>query len=67
MVVQNQLQLLMEMQDLTSNKQPNNDDLIRGHRAKLNIYEDSLLNQEEINEILNKYFEPFDLEKKGEN
>ena len=40
-----------------------NDDLIRGHRAKLNIYDDSLLNQEEINEILNKYFEQFDLEK----
>lgn len=57
----------MEMQDLTSNKQPNNDDLIRGYRAKLNIYDDSLLNREEINEILNKYFEPFDLEKKGEN
>lgn len=57
----------MEMQDLTSNKQPNNDDLIRGHRVKLNIYDDSLLNQEEINEILNKYFEQFDLEKKGEN
>lgn len=55
----------MEMQDLTSNKQPNNDDLIRGHRAKLNIlYDDNLLNQEEINEILNKYFEQFDLEKK---
>lgn len=55
----------MEMQDLTSNKQPNNDDLIRGHRAKLNIlYDDNLLNQEEINEILNKYFESFDLEKK---
>lgn len=52
------------MQDLTSNKQPNNDDLIRGHRVKLNIYDDSLLNQEEINEILNKYFEQFDLEKK---
>ena len=53
------------MQDLTSNKQPNNDDLIRGHRAKLNIlYDDNLLNQEEINEILNKYFEQFDLEKK---
>lgn len=67
MVVQNQLQLLMEMQDLTSNKQPNNDGLIKGHRAKLNIYDDSLLNREEINEILNKYFEPFDLEKKGEN
>lgn len=64
MVVQNQLQFLMEMQDLTSNKQPNNDDLIRGHRAKLNIYDDSLLNREEINEILNKYFEQFDLEKK---
>ena len=57
-------QLLMEMQDLTSNKQPNNDDLIRGHRAKLNIYDDSLLNREEINEILNRYFEQFDLEKK---
>ena len=58
----------MEMQDLTSNKQPNNDDLIRGHRVKINIlYDDSLLNQEEINEILNKYFEQFDLEKKGEN
>lgn len=55
----------MEMQDLTSNKQPNNDNLIRGHRAKLNIlYDDNLLNQEEINEILNKYFEQFDLEKK---
>ena len=54
----------MEMQDLTSNKQPNNDDLIRGYRAKLNIYDDSLLNREEINEILNKYFEQFDLEKK---
>lgn len=55
----------MEMQDLTSNKQPNNDDLVRGHRAKLNIlYDDNLLNQEEINEILNKYFEQFDLEKK---
>lgn len=55
----------MGMQDLTSNKQPNNDDLIRGHRAKLNIlYDDNLLNQEEINEILNKYFEQFDLEKK---
>lgn len=68
MVAQNQLQLLMEMQDLTSNKQPNNDDLIRGHRAKINIlYDDSLLNREEINEILNKYFEPFDLEEKGEN
>lgn len=64
MVVQNQLQLLTEMQDLTSNKQPNNDDLIRGHRAKLNIYDDSLLNREEINEILNKYFEQFDLKKK---
>lgn len=58
----------MEMQDLTSNKQPNNDDLIRGHRAKINIlYDDSLLNREEINEILNKYFEQFDLEEKGEN
>lgn len=55
----------MEMQDLTSNKQPNNDDLVRGHRAKLNIlYDDNLLNQEEINKILNKYFEQFDLEKK---
>lgn len=64
MAVQNQLQLLTEMQDLTSNKQPNNDDLIRGHRAKLNIYDDSLLNREEINEILNKYFEQFDLKKK---
>lgn len=68
MAVRNQLQLLMEMQDLTSNKQPNNDDLIRGHRAKINIlYDDSLLNREEINEILNKYFEQFDLEEKGEN
>lgn len=55
----------MEMQDLTSNKQPNNDDLIRGHRAKINVYEDSsLLNQEEINKVLNKYYEQFDLEKK---
>ena len=56
----------MEMQDLTSNKQSNNDDLIRGHRAKMNILydDDILLNQKEINEIVNKYFEQFNLEKK---
>lgn len=66
MVVQNKPQLLMEMQDLTSNKQSNNDGLIRGHRAKINIlYDDNiLLSQKEINEIVNKYFEQFNLEKK---
>ena len=54
------------MQDLTSNKQSNNDGLIRGHRAKINIlYDDNiLLSQKEINEIVNKYFEQFNLEKK---
>lgn len=66
MVVQNKPQLLMEMQDLTSNKQSNNDGLIRGHRAKMNILydDDILLSQKEINEIVNKYFEQFNLEKK---
>lgn len=55
----------MEMQDLTFNKQPNNDDLIRGHRAKLDIIcDDILLNQEEIEKIINEYCKSFDLEKK---
>lgn len=55
----------MGMQDLTSNKQPNNDDLIRGYRAKLNtIYDDILLNQEEIEKIINEYYKQFNLEKK---
>lgn len=56
----------MEMQDLTSNKQLNNDDLIRGQRAKMNLFydDDILLNQEEINEIVNNYCKSFDLEKK---
>ena len=55
----------MEMQDLISNKQPNNDDLIRGYRAKLNIIcDDILLNQEEIEKIINEYYKQFDLEKK---
>ena len=38
----------MGMQDLISNKQPNNDDLIRGHRAKLNIIYDDLIDYKEI-------------------
>ena len=55
----------MEMQDLISNKQPNNDDLIRGYRAKLNIIcDDILLNQEEIEKTINEYYKQFNLEKK---
>lgn len=55
----------MGMQDLTFNKQPNNDDLIRGYRAKLNtICDDILLNQEEIEKIINEYYKQFNLEKK---
>lgn len=55
----------MGMQDLISNKQPNNDDLIRGYRAKLNmICDDILLNQEEIEKIINEYYKQFNLEKK---
>ena len=54
----------MEMQDLTSNKQPNNDDLIRGHRAKINILYDKLINYKEIKKFINEYFEQFNLEKK---
>lgn len=54
----------MEMQDLTSNKQPNNDDLIRGHRAKINILYDDLINYKEIEKFINEYCKPFDLEGK---
>lgn len=54
----------MEMQDLTSNKQPNNDDLIRGHRAKINILYDDLINYKEIEKFINEYYKPFDLEEK---
>ena len=54
----------MEMQDLTSNKQPNSDDLIRGHRAKINILYDDLINYKEIEKFINDYFEQFNLEKK---
>ena len=54
----------MEMQDLTSNKQPNNDDLIRGHRAKLDIIYDDLIDYKEIEKFINEYFEQFNLEKK---
>ena len=54
----------MEMQDLTSNKQPNNDDLITGHRAKINILYDDLINYKEIEKFINEYFEQLNLEKK---
>lgn len=54
----------MEMQDLTSNKQPNNDDLIRGYRAKINIIYDDLINYKEIEKFINEYCKPFNLEKK---
>ena len=54
----------MEMQDLTSNKQPNNDDLIRGHQVKINILYDDLINYKEIEKFINEYCKPFNLEKK---
>ena len=39
------------MADLISN----NDDLIRGHRAKINMIYDDLINYEEIKKFINEY------------
>jgi len=49
------------MVDLISDK---NDDFIRGHRAKINILYDDLINYKEIEKFINEYCKSFDLEKK---
>ena len=41
-----------------------NDDLIRGHRAKINIIYDDLINYKDIEKFINEYWKSFDLEKK---
>ena len=61
-----QASLLLLPVDLIFNKQPIDDGLLRGHRAKLNILydDDVLLNKEEIDKLLNEYCKLFELEKK---
>lgn len=60
-----QASLLLLPVDLIFNKQPIDDGLPRGLHAKLNIlYDDVLLNKEEIDKLLNEYCKLFELEKK---